>query len=262
MNDLDRDLVDEGAGTPVVFSHGHGLDVRYWEPQRAAFRASHRFVAYSRRFYGAGRWAPDADNSDNAHVADLLQVIDRLGPDPVHVVGFSASIALRAALTAPRVVRSLTIVEPNVPWLLEGDNEGEAVVEWWRAENDRVDSMATGNGERRARLWFELVNNRGPGTFRAQSPAFRAMWLDNFERQRPAAGERRPITCSHLAVLSVPTLVLGAEHGMPYSRLITERLARCVPGATLSVIPGVTHFMSYQDPGPFNEAVLSFVGEH
>ena len=108
---LGRDLVDEGTGIPVVFSHGAASDVRYWEPQRAAFGARHRFIAYSRRFHGAGRWPADADNSDDAHVSDLLGVIGRLRAGPVHVVGFSASIALRAALKEPRVVRSLTIIE-------------------------------------------------------------------------------------------------------------------------------------------------------
>jgi hypothetical protein len=45
----------------------------------------------------------------------------RLEAGSVHLVGFSTAIALHATLAEPGLVRSLTIVEPNVPSLLEGD---------------------------------------------------------------------------------------------------------------------------------------------
>lgn len=43
---------------------------------------------------------------------------------------------------------------------------------------------------------------------------------------------------------------------MPYARRIVETLAGCISGNCLVVIPSVTHFMSYQEPDMFNEAVL------
>jgi pimeloyl-ACP methyl ester carboxylesterase len=49
---------------------------------------------------------------------------------------------------------------------------------------------------------------------------------------------------------------------MPYSRLIVDRLAACISGSRLVVIPGATHFMSYQAPELFNEAVLDFLARH
>lgn len=262
MDVIDLELVDEGTGIPVVFSHGGSSDLRYWEPQREAFAARHRFVAYSRRFHGVNPWPGEGDNSDDAHVTDLLVIIHRLDAGPAHLVGFSAAIALRATVREPRLVRSLTIIEPNVPWLLEGDPEGEAVLAWWRAENNRVRTEAAGSDERRAVLWFELVNNRGSGTFATQPEAFRRMWHDNFARRRPDPGPSRPLACDRLSTIGVPTLVVSAEHGMPYSRTIVDRLAKCIPGAALVVVPGVSHFMSYQDPGLFNETVLTFLGDH
>ena len=49
---------------------------------------------------------------------------------------------------------------------------------------------------------------------------------------------------------------------MPYSRRIVDRLAGCIPGSRLVVIPSVSQFMSYQQPDRFNQAVLNFVAEH
>src|SRR5215208_994428 len=134
VNGVELDYVDEGTGVPVVFSHGSSSDVRYWEPQREAFAAGYRFVALSHRFHGCSRAPASAEYSGAAHMHDLLALIRALESGPVHLVGFSAAVALHATLRAGELVRSLTIVEPNVPWLLEGDAEGEAVLARWRDE--------------------------------------------------------------------------------------------------------------------------------
>jgi pimeloyl-ACP methyl ester carboxylesterase len=262
VNGVSLEYVDEGTGTPVVFSHGGHSDLRYWQPQQAAFAARYRLVTYSRRFHGASASPADGDYSTAAHVADLLAIIRRLEAGPVHLVGFSTAIALQATLREPGLVRSLTIIEPNVPWLLEGDPEGERVLAWWREENQRVTAEAAGDADRAARLWFELVNNRGPGAFDAQPEGLRRMWLDNFGRPRPKAPPPEPLTCEKLRAFTPPTLVLAAEYGMPYSRLIVDRLAECIPGCRHVIVPAVTHFMSYQAPTLFNRVVLEFLAQH
>lgn len=262
VNGVDLDIVEQGRGVPVVFSHGSGSDARYWEPQRETFADRYRFVAYSRRFHGPGSWEPDGDYSAEAHVADLVGIIERLGAVPVHLVGFSTAIALRATLQRPDLVRSLTIIEPNVPWLLDRDPDGKAVLAWWRDENDRVGAEAGGDSRRQAELWFELVNNRGAGSFAAQPAAFREMWIENMTVRRPSVAEPMPLTCAALSEIAVPTLAVGAEHGMPYSRAILDRLASCIPEGRLVVIPAVTHFMSYQAPDVFNDVVLAFLDEN
>ena len=262
LNGVELEYVEEGAGVPVVFSHGGSSDLRYWEPQRQAFAAGHRFVAYSHRFHGRGSRPAEGDYSADAHSADLVAIMRGLDAGPVHLVGFSTAIAVRATLHAPELVRSLTIVEPNLPWLLEGEPDGEAVLAWWRDENERVRDESAGDAERLAKLWFELVNNRGPDAFEAQPEALRRMWLDNFDAKRPAAPPPEPLTCERLGGVTTPTLVVGAEHGMPYSRRIVDVLAGCIHGGRLVVIPAVTHFMSYQEPEVFNDTVLDFVARH
>ena len=262
VNGVSLEYAEKGAGVPVVFSHGGASDLRYWKPQREIFAKHYRYVSYSHRFHGRGKWPAEGDYSAEAHVADLLAIIQSLGSGPVHLVGFSAAIALRATLSEPRLVRSLTIIEPNISWLLEGDAEGEKALTWWREENLRVDAEAAGDGERAAKLWFELVNNRGPGAFDAQPEGLRRMWLDNFGTTRPTAPPPEPLTCEKLSEIATPTLVLGAEHGMLYSRRIVELLVRCIPHCHLVVVPAVTHFMSYQEPVVFNEVVLDFLANH
>jgi len=262
VNGVNLEYVDEGTGVPVVFSHGGHSDLRYWEPQRETFAARYRFVAYSHRFHGSGAWPTEGDYSAEAHVADLLGIMRRLEAGPVHLVGFSTAIALRATLLDPGLVRSLTIIEPNLPWLLDGDPEGESVLAWWRDEKERVAAEASGDGVRAAKLWFELVNNRGPLTFDAQPEGLRRMWLDNFGRKRPAVPTAEPLTCGMLTAITTPVLAIEAEYGMPYSRRIVERLAECISGCRPVPIPAVTHFMSYQKPTAFNGVLLDFLAQH
>jgi len=164
-------------------------------------------------------------------------------------------------LREPKLFRTLTVIEPNVPWLLEGDDAGEAVLSSWREQNARVRDEAAGDVTRQAELWFDLVNNRDRGAFAQQVESFRRMWLDCFG-PTPPGPPPEPLRCDRLGRIPVPTLTLGAEHGMPYSRLIAERLAGCIPGCRLRVVPGVTHFMSHQAPTIFNELVLGFLAEH
>jgi pimeloyl-ACP methyl ester carboxylesterase len=259
VNGVDLEYLDEGTGDPVVFSHGGGSDLRYWEPQRQAFAERHRFVAYSHRFHGRGRWPMDAEYSAAANAEDLVAIMRRLESGPVHLIGFSTAIALRATLIDPGIVRSLTIIEPNIPWLLEGDAEGKAVLAGWREANDRVRLEAGADAERQAQLWFELVNNRGPGSFDLEQEPFRRMWLDNFGSRRPASPPPAPLTCERIGAIATRTLVLGAEHGMAYSRQIVDRVAECIPASRLEIVPDTTHFMSYQSPDAFNRIVLAFL---
>jgi pimeloyl-ACP methyl ester carboxylesterase len=42
VNGVELEYMEEGDGVPVVFSHGAGLDLRYWEPQRKVFSKRHR----------------------------------------------------------------------------------------------------------------------------------------------------------------------------------------------------------------------------
>jgi pimeloyl-ACP methyl ester carboxylesterase len=255
------EYVEEGSGTAVVFSHGSGSDRRYWEPQRGPFGRHHRFIAYTRRFYGPGSATSDGDNALQAHAADLIGLIDRLAGGPAHVVGFSAPVALRAVIERPDLTRTLTIVEPNIPSLLAGDAEGDSLLAWWRGANDRVRDEAGDDAVRRAELWFELVNNRGPGAFADQPEAFRRMWIENMTAIRPTPTAAPELSCDELGTIGVPTLAIATEHGMPYSQRIVERLVACVPGARLVVIQSATHFVTYQDPDVFNPLVLGFLAD-
>jgi pimeloyl-ACP methyl ester carboxylesterase len=113
VNGVDLGYVEEGKSVPVVFSHGGSSDLRYWEPQRAAFAARYRFVAYSDRFHGIASWPATGDYSADANSRDLA-IIRRLEAGAVHLVGFSTAIALHE-LPRPRYVQRSRLGLPRAP---------------------------------------------------------------------------------------------------------------------------------------------------
>jgi pimeloyl-ACP methyl ester carboxylesterase len=258
VNGVKLEYLETGSGVPVVFSHGGASDIRYWAPQQEAFAAGHRFVAYSRRFHGTGVWPPAADASPEAHADDLIAIATQLASGPVHVVGFSTATALIAAIRAPALFRSLTVLEPNAPSVLTDDGVDHDVQRAWKSATNRLRKLYGADPSLHAEKWFELVNNRGPGTFARQPDQFREMWLANFGAKRsPTRGP--DLTYDALSAITTPTLVIGTEHGMLYSRRIVERVAAGIPDARAVIIPSATHFVSHQAPTVFNETVLDFI---
>jgi non-heme chloroperoxidase len=259
VNGVELDVVEDGSGVPVVFSHGGASDLRYWEPQRSAFAARFRFVAFSRRFHGEGAWPANADASPETHADDLIALVRRLAAGAVHLVGFSAATALHAAVRVPSLFRTVTVFEPNAPSLLTDDAADQALLAEWRSATERLRAEHAADPATHAKRWFELVNNSDLGAFELQPEAFKQMWLENFGAKRsPSIGPE--LTCSMLSDLTIPTMALGSERAMPYSARILRRVAECIPGSELTVLPGVTHFASYQAPTAFNAAVLEFIG--
>ena len=261
VNGVELEYVEDGSGVPVVFSHGAASDIRYWAPQQAAFAREYRFVAYSRRFHGTGSWPPGADASPDDHADDLIAIAAQLAAEPVHLVGFSAAVALNAVARQPALFRTLTIIEPNAPSLLTDDAADRDVERAWKSATERLRELHGADPARHAEAWFELVNNQGPGTFARQPAALREMWLANFDAKR-SPPTRPALTCDDLGAITMPTLIVETEHGMPYSRRIAECVAECIPGAQTVILPSATHFVSYQDPDAFNAVVLAFLAEH
>src|SRR5688572_13285599 len=97
----------EGSGEPLVLIHAGVANLRMWDEQVPALRDAYRVIRYDTR--GFGRTETDAVEFSNR--ADIAALLDHLGEESAHVVGFSraGSIALDFALEYPGRVRSLVV---------------------------------------------------------------------------------------------------------------------------------------------------------
>lgn len=114
-------VLDEGAGPPVVFLHGGGLTSHTWRKVIAELRGDYRCVAPDLRGHGDSDWA--ADYSLPALAADLRALVGTLGLERPHLVGMSlgGQTALHAVCHGLRV-RSLSLVDVGPRMLSPADN--------------------------------------------------------------------------------------------------------------------------------------------
>ena len=65
-----------------------------------------------------------------------------------------------------------------------------------------------------------------------------------------------------LARISVPTLLLAGGDDKVAPASVMERMAARIPGAEFIVLDGCGHLGPMDQPGEFNEALLSFLKRH
>jgi pimeloyl-ACP methyl ester carboxylesterase len=268
VNGVDLFYIDQGTGAPVVFVHGAFSDFRFWESQRQAIARKYRFIAYTQRYHGTAPWPDEGKNYSAAtHATDLAGFIRQLNAGPVHLVGISYGgfLATVVATKHPELLRALLVAEPTIQALLTDNPEAKPLLDARRKAMAPVQAaVKAGDAVQAAKLFFDSVNNRGAGAFDKQPEAIRQMILDN-ARTVPllmAGPPRPPVSCATLGGIKTPTLITRGEQTQRFYSLISEVVARCVPGSRLVTIPNATHPLSIQNPAAFNAALLQFLAQH
>lgn len=101
--------METGAGDPIVFVHGVGMNRGVWAPQLSFFSSRYRTVAYDMLGHGESRLPPET--TELGHLSDqLVALLDHLGIERAHLVGHSmgALVVLDLALRQPKRVKRLT----------------------------------------------------------------------------------------------------------------------------------------------------------
>ena len=255
--------VDEGRGAPVICIHGAFADHRNWGPQCPAIARSHRYIAYSQRYFGPEPW-PDAGEhySQETHVRDLVELIRMLDVAPAYVIArsYGATVALVAALRHPELVRALLVQEPQVRSLVTDPGEQEVLREEARGLAAVRAAAEIGDEDGATRLFFDWVNGQ-PGAFDILPPDAQRFHLANGRTiaLHFAAPRALALSCTDLAAFSIPLTVTRGELTRPYMRICAEAVHRCVPGSQLVVIPNARHAPSAQNPAAFNDVILRFL---
>ncbi len=255
--DLYYQVDGEGPQT-LVLVNGVGDPLEGWANQLGDFLAGGlRVVSFDNR--GVGRSSqPPGPYTSAQMAADLDAVVTAAGCDGFHLCGVSMGgvIAQEYALAHPRNLRSLVL----------------------------ANTFAAADPFTRAALltWSEVAQAAGmPMMMRAQapwifSPGFYQRFPDRVaeliaeaaEGTQPAAAFAAQMAAlvdhdakDRLATLAVPTLVIAAEDDIIIRPGLSRQLFEAVSGAAWRVVPG-GHAAFWEDPGPWNRAVIEFVQAH
>jgi pimeloyl-ACP methyl ester carboxylesterase len=224
-----------GHGSPVVLLHGGTANSNYWGDVIPILVRKHFevIVADSR---GHGRSTRTAQPYSYELMADdVLGLLDYLKLRQVDLVGWSDGgiIGLEIALHHPERLRRLFAYAANA------DPSG--------VRPDIETSETFTRFLRRSGAEYRALSAT-PGDYDAFLAQIQAMWA-----QQPN------ITAAQLARITVPTAIADGAHDEAIKREHTEYLARTIPGATLIILPDVSHFGMLQNPAEFAAAVSGFL---
>jgi pimeloyl-ACP methyl ester carboxylesterase len=244
-----------GAGTPVVFLHGLGLDHRQWDPQWRDVACIAQAVRLDLRAHG--RSAAGAAGDSPATLARdlqraLVQVgVDRLNPGFVIAHAHAADAALQAALAEPRALRGVVVVSPAVA--------GQTWSPEWQAlwRGMRADAQGGRVGAAldrwRADAGFDAARML-PQAWAAIEAMHAGCSAARFEQE--TAGE--PTTFSRLAGCRVPVLVVSGRRDRADFRQAAAAIAAALPHAELHEMDA-GHFPNLERPVEFTERVRAFI---
>jgi pimeloyl-ACP methyl ester carboxylesterase len=266
-NGAELSYVSQGSGAAVVFVHGAVADLRFWEPQRAAFAKQYRFISYSQRYHGAGGWPDDGKQySVETHVADLAGFIKALKLGPVHLVGLSygGTVAALLATKEPQLLRTLTLAEPGAFALLGESPEGKvALEEWTQGTVPMMTALKAGDNVGATKQLIALVTGDSVENFDKLPTDLRQGFVDNARTlPRLFAAPQPTITCDALRGIRVPTLIVRGERTPRFFTAINAAVSECISGSRALIIPKASHAMSLDNPTEFNRAVMGFIGQH
>jgi pimeloyl-ACP methyl ester carboxylesterase len=119
------------GGEAVLFVHGNVSSAAFWRDTLIALADDYRPLAVDLRGFGDTDPAPiDATRGLRDYSDDVLALIDALGLDSVHLVGWSmgGGVVLQVLRDRPAVVRSVTLVNPISPYGFGGTHGADGAL--------------------------------------------------------------------------------------------------------------------------------------
>lgn len=223
-----------GEGEPLLLLHGGLGHSAGWSRQVEALAGQFQVITVDSR--GHGRSTFDTTPISYAVMAaDVIALLDHLGVDRTHLVGWSDGgiVGLHLAIHHPQRLRRLVAY---------GANFSPDGVRTDIGENERFSRFIAD-----AAADYELVSP-APGRWQE--------FLDNIGRMWATEPN---YTAAELGAINTPVLVLA---GLNEEAIVIEHVhetARLIPQAELALMADTGHFAHLEKPAEFNALVLRFL---
>ncbi len=242
------EYLDVGDGEPVVFVHGTFSDYRTWGFYLLPISESHRFISYSRRYFGTQLWPDDGELYSQTNFArELVGLIESLNLGPVYVVSWVSGVTptLIAIAERPDLFRSAIHYEPVDDDVFEGDESIPELQSAWLSRWQAFgEALSADDTERAGEHLIENVFELPSGGYHQERELHKEVVRQN-SRTLPLKETRSPddplISCDWLARISVPTHIIGGAATHEYWHRMSRRFSECIPEASFATIAGTRH---------------------
>lgn len=243
-------FVTIGEGRPVVLVHGFTGRLENWFTNglAAAVADRHHVIAFDCRGHGGSDRPHDPSQYGAEMGLDVIRLLDHLGLERAHVVGYSMGAHILAHLLTVRPERLLSATLGGAAGRLGWTTEDQARVDREAAELE-LGRLTTQMRRIDPRLSDDEVRINSTAALLGQDP----LALAALRRSNPA----QVVSEVQMRPVAVPTLgVVGSED--PYHKDFVK-LRGWMAQLKLVVIPGATHDSAARHPS-FRRAVLEFIG--
>lgn len=250
-----------GAGDQtLVLLNGTSGHIEAWTHNLRALAQQYRVIGYDYPGHGYTTLA-DADLEITDYEAHLLELLDVLGLDRVHLLGESLGgwVAIKFAAHHPERLRSVVLSAPGGRMISSGSMERVSPV-----SRKAVEEPTYGNVKTRLqvvihdpeRITDELVEVRRSIYAR---PGFIRSMEHIMALQVPDIRARNQVTEADYAAIPVPALLVWTDHEPTGGAEVGEALAAAIPDGEFALIRNAAHWPQWEDPTTFNETTLDFL---
>ncbi|HEX2266940.1 MAG TPA: alpha/beta hydrolase, partial [Actinomycetota bacterium] len=243
----DMAYVDAGEGPPVVLLHGFPTSSHLWRRETWLFAERMRVIAPDMLGYGESEKPPGADLSEQAQARYVDELLRQLGIERAAVVGhdLGGGIAQMLALDGRVDVGCLVLLDAVCfdAWPIEGVK----MLQSGDPAQERPDFV-----EEVLRLIFDVGIRHKDRLDRGALAPFLAPWRDDpaafFRTARAITGRGLAGREAEFGSLDVPTFVIWGEEDPFLPPELAERLGETIPGSTVALLPGCSHFVTEDAP--------------
>jgi 2-hydroxymuconate-semialdehyde hydrolase len=247
--------VDEGEGPAVLLLHGFPTSAHLWRDLVPILAPRFRTVAPDLLGYGDSDKAPDAAVNVRAQAGYVREMLDALGLGRVAVVGHDIGGGIGQLLAFEGLVETLVLIDSISldSWPIEGVRMIQ------QAEPGSLDEEFVAN---LVTMTFDLGMGHPARLEDEDREEFVRPWRSDPPALIRAAqgvdGIGLAGTEDRLASLDIRTLIVWGEDDPFQPSDLAERLGELLPGSTVALLPGCSHFVTEDAP----EAVLPLVSEY
>jgi pimeloyl-ACP methyl ester carboxylesterase len=246
-------------GPPVLLLNGSMMTMGAWEPLAAPLGETCKVIRcdFRGQIFSPGEAEPRLE----AHVADVVALLDSLGLQRVHAIGtsFGGLVAVRLAALHPERVASLaaiTTADRIDPDLWEGSA---------RVRDAALEGASGGDGGKVLDLILPVTyspeylaaNAELLGAHRRQTALLPAAWFRGIAAIISSL-EGLDLT-PDLARIQCPTLVLAGEEDRMFPLERSRALAAGIPGARFEAVPGGSHAIVIEKPAEVVRILREFL---
>jgi 3-oxoadipate enol-lactonase len=257
VNNLSVSYTDHGPpNAPVIiFIHGFPLNNTMWNGQVEVLKADYRVITYDIRGHG------NSDPGDEVFsivlfVNDLINLMDALKINHAILCGLSMGgyIALKAIIKYPDRFDALVLCDTNcIADSAEAKEKRKKAIE--SIKEDGVDQYAVESLKK-------LFSTASYGDSAEAITAVKEMIMGtsvaviSYTLQALAG---RSATCSKLAEIKVPVLILVGKEDELTPPSAAEQIHEGIKDSELHIIENAGHLSNLEQPDVFNEHLLRFV---